>query len=757
MSIRSICNTQGTNESKIRGDMLAIDVAGTISKSYTTNGSILLTGSGGGASNLNAVLTAGNDAGNLNILNVDNLTLNNDLNFSASGTINSNNNLLIVNSGSANTEIEANEIDLTATNHISMVGTEILMAGEVSILSGNQPVLINTGSNNIDLTATDINVTGNLQLIGSGGNSMCCFQDTASGPIDVRLISVADINDITYTGLGEFVLQHGPTIIGPIINSQTATGDYTLVQGAVNVITAHYTGAANDTLVLDSGNVLINETSMVSSTARLEVSGGDISIRGSSSGTLNFGAPAIAGTDSKIVFPGASFDFSTSGGTSQVVKQTSSGGAFSVGQLAVTDLSTSTTGSGSIVLATNASITTPTITNPVVTNLNPGANFTITQNSVIPFTSVNAGAVVNTLYLTTGKVLIGETAIVSSTAKFEVKGNIAMAGATSGSLTFACPAVAGSNSKITFPSGIIDFSSTGGTSQVLRQSSAGSAITVSQLAASDLSNGTTGSGAVVLANSPSITGLSFTNLAFSGTLTQTAPGAIQLTSGSNDMTFNVTSGNGFIVNADPTFTCAYYSAQASTSCAMYAGTGATEAQFILQSTAPGVQMSCGTGCNWISGSGNTTFDCAGQSFIINGVSGSTQINTDGLICGSITYFNNASFNLPNITSNTGTALVSNGGGIYLLTSSGRFKENVKDLAIDTSALYDLKAVTYNYKESSNSGFGYIAEDVPASLHPLIVNNDKEGLPYSINYQQICVLQNEELKKLNKRLLALENK
>lgn len=50
-----------------------------------------------------------------------------------------------------------------------------------------------------------------------------------------------------------------------------------------------------------------------------------------------------------------------------------------------------------------------------------------------------------------------------------------------------------------------DLSATGGASQVLKQTSAGAAITVGQLAASDLSNSTTGSGAVVLATSPSLT------------------------------------------------------------------------------------------------------------------------------------------------------------------------------------------------------------------------------------------------------------
>lgn len=49
-----------------------------------------------------------------------------------------------------------------------------------------------------------------------------------------------------------------------------------------------------------------------------------------------------------------------------------------------------------------------------------------------------------------------------------------------------------------------DLSGTGGTSRVLRQSTVGGAITVSQLAASNLSNGVTGSGLVVLGTSPTL-------------------------------------------------------------------------------------------------------------------------------------------------------------------------------------------------------------------------------------------------------------
>jgi hypothetical protein len=83
-------------------------------------------------------------------------------------------------------------------------------------------------------------------------------------------------------------------------------------------------------------------------------------------------------------------------------------------------------------------------------------------------------------------------------------GTLKVAGATSGTLTINCAATCGTQT-LTFPAGTTDFSATGGTSQVLRQGSAGGAITVSQLAASDLSNGTSGSGAVALVTGPAFT------------------------------------------------------------------------------------------------------------------------------------------------------------------------------------------------------------------------------------------------------------
>lgn len=64
-------------------------------------------------------------------------------------------------------------------------------------------------------------------------------------------------------------------------------------------------------------------------------------------------------------------------------------------------------------------------------------------------------------------------------------GNFILAGSVSGTLTVK--AAAASNGALTLPAGTTDFSATGGASQVVRQSSAGAALTVGQLAFSDIS------------------------------------------------------------------------------------------------------------------------------------------------------------------------------------------------------------------------------------------------------------------------------
>src|ERR1019366_25831 len=79
-------------------------------------------------------------------------------------------------------------------------------------------------------------------------------------------------------------------------------------------------------------------------------------------------------------------------------------------------------------------------------------------------------------------------------------------GATSGTITLNAAAIAGTGTVITLPGGTTDFSATGGASFVLVQATVGAAITVRQLQAADMSNGTSGSGGgILLATGPTMT------------------------------------------------------------------------------------------------------------------------------------------------------------------------------------------------------------------------------------------------------------
>lgn len=119
----------------------------------------------------------------------------------------------------------------------------------------------------------------------------------------------------------------------------------------------------------------------------------------------------------------------------------------------------------------------------------PGSS---TDNAIVRFDGTSGGILQNS-----------PVTVADTTGAIAGTQSIALSGSTSGSLTINTAATAGTN-ILTLPAGTTNFTATGGTSQVLQQTTAGGAITVGQLAASNLSNGTTGSGSVVLATSPTL-------------------------------------------------------------------------------------------------------------------------------------------------------------------------------------------------------------------------------------------------------------
>jgi hypothetical protein len=93
--------------------------------------------------------------------------------------------------------------------------------------------------------------------------------------------------------------------------------------------------------------------------------------------------------------------------------------------------------------------------------------------------------------------------------------------------------------------------------------------------------------------------------------------------------------------------------------------------------------------------------------------------------------------------------INNTGKLGTMTSSRRFKEEIKAMDEASEKLYALRPVTFRYKKeidpAGSSQFGLVAEDVQ-TVDPDLVVRDKEGKPYSVRYDQVnAMLLNEFLK------------
>jgi hypothetical protein len=108
----------------------------------------------------------------------------------------------------------------------------------------------------------------------------------------------------------------------------------------------------------------------------------------------------------------------------------------------------------------------------------------------------------------------------------------------------------------------------------------------------------------------------------------------------------------------------------------------------------------------------------------------------------------------NQTSSGGSAVyVDANSKLGTITSSKRFKEEIKPMNKTSDALFALKPVSFRYKKeidpAGKSQFGLVAEEVE-KVNPDLVVRDKEGRPYSVRYDQVnAMLLNEFLKEHRK--------
>jgi trimeric autotransporter adhesin len=104
-----------------------------------------------------------------------------------------------------------------------------------------------------------------------------------------------------------------------------------------------------------------------------------------------------------------------------------------------------------------------------------------------------------------------------------------------------------------------------------------------------------------------------------------------------------------------------------------------------------------------------------------------------------------------VTSSGGTAVFINSDGrLGTITSSRRFKHDIKPIDSTSEELFALRPVTFCYNEEIDPEgipqFGLVAEEVE-KVNPDLIVRDKEGKPYSVRYDQVnAMLLNEFLKE-----------
>lgn len=103
-------------------------------------------------------------------------------------------------------------------------------------------------------------------------------------------------------------------------------------------------------------------------------------------------------------------------------------------------------------------------------------------------------------------------------------------------------------------------------------------------------------------------------------------------------------------------------------------------------------------------------------------------------------------------------LIDSAGQLGTVSSSIRYKENVKDMGSSSNDIMRLRPVTFSYKEDSakSISYGFIAEEVEQIFPDLVVYNP-DGQVETVKYHLLSPIMLNEMQKLLRRIEQLEEK
>jgi hypothetical protein len=112
-----------------------------------------------------------------------------------------------------------------------------------------------------------------------------------------------------------------------------------------------------------------------------------------------------------------------------------------------------------------------------------------------------------------------------------------------------------------------------------------------------------------------------------------------------------------------------------------------------------------------------------------------------------------------VTAASGAAVyVNSSGQLGTLTSSARYKEQIKPMDKASESILGLTPVTFRYKHELDPDgipqFGLVAEEVE-KVNPDLVAKDAEGKVYTVRYEAVNAMLLNEFIKAHKKLQAQE--
>ncbi len=112
------------------------------------------------------------------------------------------------------------------------------------------------------------------------------------------------------------------------------------------------------------------------------------------------------------------------------------------------------------------------------------------------------------------------------------------------------------------------------------------------------------------------------------------------------------------------------------------------------------------------------------------------------------------FTIENLPNGSGNDIQIDGNNLVEVTSSRRYKEDIKDLEVETAKVLELNPVSFKYKNSGRQDIGLIAEDVNEIIPDLVVM-DENNLPNGVKYDRVAIYLLEVIKEQQGEIDNLE--